>query len=355
MLDVNILFIGGSNLVIRDGLSEMIPKSLMSSGVDVKNVYNIAVGATTCLFGLENTHLFGKKNIDVIFIEYGINDLPLFSNDRKLWEYSFSALLECVRNKYPKALVVTILLGRRKERFWKNQSLMHDKMKLLTSKYGGLSVDVDSMLKSKAGIVAAFDDFYLDDSHYSSPSVTSYISQQVVSEMLLAQSVNFFSDSINVAIDPLPRLDISSISGEIKCFENTRFMQKTSILNKNDSTVVRVRGIPVGVSFISEYESCSLLIEVDGYKKIINTKRKKSSLGRFSFILKHIPLYGFLSKDLEINRCYEVKLSAVDINSPDWDDSIIQSTYGMEPADHSTSGKVFLSHITSCSGTRINK
>lgn len=352
---MNILFIGGSNLVIRDGLSNLIPQCFRSSGTIVDNVYNIAVGATGSLFGLENLSMFGKKNIDVVFIEYGINDLPLYSNDRKLWEYSFASLLKKIKEKYPQSMVVTILLGRRKERFWANQQKMHQCMADITSENGGLVINIDSLLKNKAMSIAALDDFYLDDSHYKSPAVTGYISETIVSEFFVARELGFFKNGKKSSKAKLPELAVSSVSGEIKCFENSRFMQKTTILKKNEPVLLKVPGVPVGISFISEFESCSLLIETGSKKKIINTKRKKASLGRFSFILKQTPLYGFWGSDLNVSEFNEIKLTAVDLNSPGWDSSMVQNTYGMEPAEPIEDSKIFISHVASCYAKKGSK
>lgn len=345
---MNILFVGGSNLVIRDGLSTLVPQYLSSSGVDVENVYNIAVGATGSLFGLENLSMFGKKNIDLVFVEYGINDLPLHSNDKPLWEYAFSALVDKISKKYPNAMLVTILLGRRKERFWTNQTKMHEKMSDISRRYGGLVVDIDSLLKFKSKSIAKFDDFYLDDSHYKSPSVTQYISETIVSEFVVAKELGFFEGKRALLDDDLPLLGLSSVSGELKCYENSRFMQKTTVLKKNDPVILSVPGMPVGISFISEFESCSLLIEAGGKKKIINTRRKKASLGRFSFILKQTPLYGFFADDVDVSGSTEVKLTAIDTSSAGWNTSIMQNTYGMEPAEPVGESKIFISHISSC-------
>lgn len=345
---MNVLFVGGSNLVIRDGLSTLIPQCLSSSGIEVGNVFNISVGATGSLFGLENLSMFGKKNIDLVFVEYGINDLPLHSNDKRLWEYAFSALLDKISEKYPNAMLVTILLGRRRERFWANQAKMHERMSDITKRYGGLVVDIDSLLKFKSQSIATLDDFYLDDSHYRSPSVTQYISETVVSEFLVAKELGFFNDRKMLLDSGLPCLGLSSVSGEIKCYENSRFMQKTTVLEKNKPVVLSVQGMPVGISFISEFESCSLLIEAGGKKKIINTKRKKASLGRFSFILKQTPLYSFFASDIDFSGMTEVKLTAVDTSSVGWDASIMQNTYGMESAEPVGDSKIFISHISSC-------
>lgn len=340
---MNVLFIGGSNLVIRQGISTLIPKALLDAGEEVSNVYNIAVGATPCLFGYENLTLFRKKDIDVIFIEYGINDLPLFVNDRLLWEKAFDGLISLAKKKYPSAQIVTIVLGRQKERFWKNQQRMHQKMTAISGSHGALVVNVDEILKRKINTVDEFEKFYLDDSHYSSPNVTQYISDIVVGEYLLSRSLGFF-DSIKKIFAAKKELKLQSLSGLVECFENSRFHKQTTILDKNETLEIKVKGIPVAISFSSTSESCSLLIEVNGYKKIINTRRKK--VGRLSFVLKQIPLYGFLEKNKGQEEENIVKITAIDEQSALWDESVMQRTYGMISASEKTQ-RVYISHVCS--------
>ncbi|MGP9535210.1 MULTISPECIES: SGNH/GDSL hydrolase family protein [unclassified Halomonas] len=340
---MNVLFIGGSNLVIKNGVSTLIPKSLIDAGEKVDEVYNIAVGATSCLFGLESLTLFKKKEVDLVFIEYGINDLPLYANDRSLWEKSFTALLLLVKDKFPNAHVVTILLGRQKERFWNNQQRMHQKMTVMSEKAGALVIDVDKELKSKVGSTVDFKDFYLDESHYASPNVTQYIASIVVGDYMLNRSLGFFDNARKNSKQDA--LGLYGLPGQIACYENSRFHKQTTILEKNEAIEIKVKGTPVAISFISANDSCSLLVEAGNKKKIINTKRKKSTLGKFSFILKQIPLYGMLDKASNDKSIQTIKLTAIDKLSPLWNDEIVQRTYGMDAAG-SQDKNIYISHLS---------
>ncbi|MGP5307793.1 SGNH/GDSL hydrolase family protein [Vreelandella alkaliphila] len=341
---MNILFVGGSNLVIKQGISTLIPECLKRAGESVGNVYNIAVGATPCLFGLENLSLFKKKEIDLVFVEYGINDMPLYANDRVLWETAFDGLLSLTKKKFPKAHVITILLGRQKERFWKNQQRMHQKMKTISESYGALVVNIDEMLKQKSNSVDDFSKFYLDDSHYSSPNVTQYISDVVVGEYFLNKSLGYFASSKKI-VNKGVGLNVYGLPGQVECFENSRFHKQTTVLEKNETVELKVKGSPVAVSFISASDSCSLLVEMSGHKKIINTKRKRATLGKFSFILKQIPLYNIFDKKVDLESFQTIKLTAIDKDSLLWNDGDMQRTYGMEPAGIQDK-KVYISHIS---------
>lgn len=342
---MNILFIGGSNLVIKKGLTTFIPEILAQNGVDIEHTYNISVGATTSLFGLENLSLFLKKDIDLIFIEYGINDLPLFVNDKSLWEQSFTSLLLLAKERYPSAHIVTILLGRQKERFWKSQSSMHQRMKNISEKAGALVVNIDTILKSKSEFFPNFEEFYLDDSHYQSPHVTKYLSSLIVSEYLISSQLEKINQKHHKK-DEKKELSVYRAPGKVACFENSRFLTQTSIIKSEETIEIAIKGNPVAVSFISAINSSSLLIETSTTRKIINTKRKKSTLGKFSFILKQIPLYGIYNKE-DHKKENIIRLTAIGKNSENWDGSIEQKTYGMEPAVVDKSSCVYMSHISS--------
>lgn len=343
---MNVLFIGGSNLVIKNGLSTKIPEVLAALGKKVENVYNISVGATGSLFGLENLTLFHKKDIDLIFIEYGINDLPTFSNDKKLWETGYRRLIRTLLGKYPGAHIVKILLGRQPDRFWEKQQDMHTKMKKIACGQGALVVDVDAHLKAKSDIYSGIGKFYKDDSHYVSPHITQFISELVVSDYLMNSHMGYFEMvKLKGSVKNEPRLNIYSTPGQVVCFENSKFRRETTVIDVGQSIEIDVLGVPVAVSFISEKASCSLLIEGPGFKKIINTRRKEADGDKFSFLLKQIPLYKMLPKNGPENQPMKVRLTAIDLTSSQWDEQAVQRTFGMVPADKNDASKVYISHV----------
>ncbi|MGO3862317.1 MAG: SGNH/GDSL hydrolase family protein [Halomonas sp.] len=343
---MNVLLIGGSNLVIKNGLSTKIPEVLAALGKKVENVYNISVGATGSLFGLENLTLFNKKDIDLVFIEYGINDLPTFSNDKKLWETGYRRLIRTLIGKYPSAHIVKILLGRQPDRFWGKQQDMHAKMKKIACDQGALVVDVDAHLKSKSDIYAGVEKFYKDDSHYVSPHITQFISELVVSDYLMNSSMGYFEMvKLKGRVKNEPRLNIYNAPGKVTCFENSKFKRETTVIDVGQSVEIDVLGVPVAVSFISEKVSCSLLVEGPGFKKILNTRRKEADGDKFSFLLKQIPLYRIPPKNSPENESIKIHLTAIDITSDQWEEQAVQRTFGMVPADKNDASKVYISHL----------
>src|SRR5690606_7113577 len=124
---MRILFIGGSNFVIKTGVVSTIPTYLAESlKQELVEAKNISVGGTGSLFGLHNLlELQDAGRFDFVFIEYGINDYGPYKRDPALWEAGFSTLLNTARLKCPKANIVVILLGRREKQFFPLQSKLH--------------------------------------------------------------------------------------------------------------------------------------------------------------------------------------------------------------------------------------
>lgn len=334
---------------MRNGISTIIPSVLVSSGANLGQVYNVSVGATGSLFGLENLVLFGQKKIDLVFVEYGINDLPIFSNDKTLWEEGYRSLFTEIIKKYPEAHIVNILLGRQAEKFWGRQEIMHQKMSAIAAQAGALVVDINDDLKKIGTHYGSVDLFYRDSSHYVSPVVTRYISELIVSRYFLNKSFGYFDKFKNDK--PLTKnfLKAYRVPGAVGLYENSLFRRETSVLDVDASISIEVQGTPVAISFISEKKSCSLLIEFDGFKKIINTRRREADEEKFDFLLKQIPLYKAFDPKNHNSQKKIIKITAVDSESECWNDKFVQNTFGMVPAVRNSGNKVFIGNISTLS------
>ncbi|WP_217522748.1 SGNH/GDSL hydrolase family protein [Vibrio metschnikovii] len=338
---MRLLFIGGSNCVIKNGIADCIPKHLEFFGYNIEKTYNLSIGATTSLFGLENFNLSNIKDIDIVFIEYGINDYPLFLNDQKLWRYAYGELLRKVRDRYPNSIVISILLGRRQKEFWGKQKLIHDNMIDICKETGVLCVDVDRELKSISPSNAEFESLYNDETHFKSRAV-EYISRLVASRYSL-----LYKDFLNNDINDVGDINFCQYSpgGKVSVFENSKLTRKTTFIEKNNSVELKVKGIPVALSFVMCHDSSSLLIETQFGNKIISTKNKSISEGKFPFLVKQIPLYGFFNNNHGINIYHDIKITAIDSNSHRWSDDLYQKSYGMlDDVDHSKG--VYLSNVS---------
>lgn len=334
--NIKILFIGGSNFVLMQGITEKLPSFLAMAGINIDSVSNIAVGGTGSLFGLENLTNYLDFERDVVFIEYGINDLPTYSRDKALWEQGFSSLLKLTRKRYPSALIVTILLGRRDEKFWPTQARMYADMIRLSSDHGAKVINIDALFKSKIFNNISFELLYADESHYREPLVVGYIAQQCALACIGFMKVH--KKLLN--IDLVPKLvhnslelTLTPISGESRRFSNSRFFRDTNLLEINNSLVIDVPGIPIGLSFVSIKESCSVRIDFLNKSKIINTLQRPVFLEQYKFIVKHVPLLRVWNPEATIPKSTRVELHAIDAQSSLWSDSLVQKTFGMiEPS-----------------------
>lgn len=138
-------------------------------------------------------------------------------------------------------------------------------------------------------------------------------------------------------------MNVYTLPGRVESYENSTFSKKVTVLEKNETIEVRVKGEPTAISFISVLDSCSLLVETRGSKRILNTKRKRA--GKFKFVLKQIPLYGASSEFSQGNNYQTVRLTAIDETSKLWDENAVQKTYGMESVS-SIDTRVYISHIS---------
>jgi|GEM_PF-3237176 len=330
---MNILFIGGSNMVLTQGVSAKLPRMLALAGVPVGTVDNIAVGATGSLFGLENLTLHPQRDTDLVIIEYGINDLPTYSRDKALWEKGYSGLLGLARSRYPSAMIVSLLLGRRDEKFWHTQSRMHADMARLSARHGVHVFNFDAEFKSEKFKKTEFASLYIDESHFQEPLVTGYIAQQCALEVVGLMQARDAVQAAPAAGGDSTALLVTPVDGPGRCFSNSRFSRNTAVLAKDERIQVRVPGIPTGLSFVSVKESCSVRVDFAGHSKIVHTLNRFVHSERFKFIVKHVPLIGVWQPGMAIPAFTDVTLQAIDAGSDSWDPDLVQKTHSMiEPS-----------------------
>ena len=347
---MNIFFIGGSNFVLTRGISEKLPRLLSNAGLMIGSVSNISVGGTGSLFGLENLITYLGPNPDLVFIEYGINDLPNYTGDRVLWMQGFSNLLLLTRERYPSALVFMILLGRRDEIFWTRQTQMHADMVRLASEHGVNVINFDELFKSEPFQGISFKSLYLDGSHYQEPLITGYIAQQCAIHCLgMIKSRDAWLNAAatpSISLSKKFDLRLTPVPGASRRFKNSRFLRDTAVLEKNSSLVIEVPGMPVGLSFVSAKESCSIRIDFSNQSKIIHTLHREVYSKKFNFLSKHVPLFGVWRPNVKLPESTRVKLHALDTESERWSESLVQKTYNMIESGPLGSG-LYLCNISS--------
>lgn len=324
---MKILFIGGSNTILKKGISNTIPKSLIESGIAVEKVTNISIGGTSSLFAVENIMKAGTLNVTDVFIEFGINDLALYTNNKELWSYSYNTLLNLVIETSSKVNIYILLMGRSAEKKWDRQESLHNAIVELARTFSATIINIDKWLKENTKNSMEFKSLYRDEAHIDNERALKSIGVYVTSFVELNEAVR---KNINIPVKPpkLNRPSLTSFGGTLKTFGNSRYNLQAVPLKLNDTISINVKGRPLGLSFISTLNSCSLSIKLDDEQEIIiNTKMAKHIIDKYGFIIKHVPFYSLKNKKYNDNT--KVSITCINSMSQAWSDNKVQYTYGL--------------------------
>ncbi|MBB5417202.1 lysophospholipase L1-like esterase [Paraburkholderia atlantica] len=324
---MKILLIGGSNLVMTSGISLQLPRFLKMAGLAADPVVtNLSVGGTGSLFGLERLVRHDGADYDLVVIEYGINDLFAFQKDVCLWRAGFRGLLELACRKFPSAMIVSLILGRRSESTWYDQSEMHDEMTAISAEYGATVVNADGHFKrSGLGFGEGFASLYRDLTHYATPLVDGYIAQycalHIANIINKPRSRNGSGPSADTG---RIRMHVTPFPGAQRDFKGSRFQWRAGRLDLGKKIAIDVKGVPIGMSFVSVPESCALHLDIAGKKCIVNTSTAWTQNGMFPFLVTHAPLLRIWNKSEPLPDFTRVEITAIDTASVLWKQSLVQ-------------------------------
>ena len=340
---MNILLIGGSNLVVVAGMSGMIPVLFEEAGTKIESCDNLSVGGTGSLFGMENLAAYAGTERDLIIIEYGINDLETYGRDRKLWEMGFRGLLSLTRERFPGALIATVLLGQRTEWVWAWQRQMHLEMTALSVAFNALVVDIDAHLKAVTAR-PQFDALYSDDAHYQLPVAAELVSREVVLRCLESLASVSGAITIEPPAEPLS-LHLTIPCGTTQSFGNSRFTRNATVIAEGGCITLDTPGVPVGLSFVSLPDSCAAHLSLDGRTLIVSTLGAKVNSGQFKFLIKHVPLVGMGNLTQPFPGSSRLHIRAINSQSAHWTPDAVYKDALLVPPD---SGKhLYLCAVTS--------
>jgi len=352
---MRILFIGGSNLVIKNGLSSILPSYLASHfNRDIEEIVNIAVPGTGSLFGVHNLlELKDAEKFDFVFIEYGINDYSLFTRNPVLWKDGFSGLIKTVQVKCPNAAIVTILLGRRDKKFHVRQQAMHAQMREISEELNVVVADIDSLFRSERMAAMDFSQFYIDGNHFKPPLVTNFIATVCTLKAVEAASKKRRGRQASAKTfkSPFQAWDLSEKLGaqyKNSEFRNSKFELKSITLEAGNEIALNTNEYPCGISFVSHKTSGSLLINVDGQKSILHSMHRRVHTGEFDFLLRHNPFY-WLTDELSASakkKELSITMRVIDSDDIEWDEGIIRPSYEMIPVRPGRGSAVHLVGLT---------
>jgi hypothetical protein len=359
---MHILFIGGSNFVIRGGLSQRIPEDLaLLSGRAVTRVDNLSVGGTACMAGLHRLLTFTDgEGVDFAFIEYGINDLPLHRRNAALWRSAFVALLDATRQRCPSAQIVVVLLGRRDRAHASPQAALHADIRRSALAFGARLVDADAVLRSSRFGALPFSAHYADGEHFESPRTVGYLSLLSAAQALLPP-VRSDVDDTAVPPDAGKEAPLWFRAGDLTIhplwtgchgvqsqeFRNSRFSLPTRVCSLDADVVIDLPGEPCGLVFASSADSGSLRIEVDGEVSIIHTLHKQVEAGRFEFLIRHAPFHWLKAPQKRRAGLRRLRLSLADMQGASAQEPV-HATFGMVPSSRSLAEqRIFVSSVMS--------
>lgn len=329
--ELHILFIGGSNFVIRGGIPDLLPVYLQDlSGRKVASVRNLAIGGTDNMCGL---HQVLRENIEhapnVVVIEYAVNDGALFRGNSKLWRSSYAALLQTVHARWPNATRAVVLLGRRDG---SPHAPMQKQSAELAGQLGAVVINIYRLMHSRLFRETKMKAFYRDASHLESPRMTNFAALYCAGKIMssLAKPApqivvpdDLWFDQGHCNIRSL--LDLAP-----PCtFKNSRYTIEAATLEGNGAIQFELPGSPIGLKFVAAQDSGSLLIDVDGERAIIHTSHAASEPGNreFAFLIRHASFHWL--KQPTRRRRTRVSMRPICRTDPEWRDDIVRAAHSM--------------------------
>jgi hypothetical protein len=299
----NILFIGGSNTVMKEGYVSQLT-DLMRNGAFfmVDKVDNIAVGASSCTLALERLlNMSNLNEYDIFFIEYTINDSAIYVKDGGdiTWRLSYEGLIRMILQQNPKAIIVPLIFGRLYSRHVPPQEAMRQFILQLQPLYNLCVIDSDAMLRGVQGKAGQFRKQYEDVEHYAYPYTTNLIAHHIYLN-LLQYLHNHPEHNFTKLPNPLEKYCFDNIATfdlttdyknkakyEITNFTNSRYNLNAITIPVGESITIELTSPIISLSFISAANSCSLLIDSDGEATVIDTLHRKVHDGDFKFLYKN--------------------------------------------------------------------
>jgi hypothetical protein len=292
----NILFIGGSNTVMKNGYrSETI--AALGDYFDIGDVKNLSVGGTTLGMGLwAALNLESPQSYDLIFIEYSVNDYDLAKSPSKFanWRWAFETLLGHLRTHNPGARIHVLIFGRRDKYECPFQQALNTATREIAPRYHAHSIMVDDYVRGLAGDAAAGKRLYADRAHYARPIVTSlianYIARIVIAEDQRLQAALREAPPVPAPY-PVQHCDHSLFSGlgETCGFKNSLYDVNAIALEIDGPwREITVPGGLIQLNYISTRHSARIVVAEEGEEPVaFDTLHKRTDNGDFAFLLRN--------------------------------------------------------------------
>jgi len=301
---MNFLFVGGSNTLMQKGYVyqfEKLYETFLHKKITVKN---IAIGANSCVHGLELLKSESDlSKYDCIVVEYVVNDYKLaLSSTIHTWKRTYEAIIRfLIKNTRPGVRIINLILGRRDPRtFFRQEKLAKDIHKFADKylKYGNVEVvDATKALMEiseyKQEIYASF---YKDSAHYSLPTGSSLVASLLLNQYvagLRKRKLEFppLVDNKKEGLENSVVINAAEFGNAHKTFKNSKLEVSALAISPGASIELEIPGSVIGFTYISTFDCLSVLVEEEGESPFfIDCRNKWVQEDHSRFMLKNLPL-----------------------------------------------------------------
>ncbi|WP_375449404.1 SGNH/GDSL hydrolase family protein [uncultured Devosia sp.] len=185
MKTVRVTLIGGSNTLMVPGYVTQLLPMAAQRGLHLDVVANLAVGGTSCgygLYALKTTEAVEQS--DLLIVEYGINDGWIYGDERRRvrhWARFYEGIIRHALERNPQLIVCSVVLGARNGTWLGAVPSVDAGMHYLSSWYRSAIIDVNASLLRRYGReVVTNPSFYMDQGHYARPVATAMVAEIVL-------------------------------------------------------------------------------------------------------------------------------------------------------------------------------
>ncbi|MGL4768111.1 MAG: hypothetical protein ACRCV6_08570 [Formosimonas sp.] len=182
---MNILVIGGSNSLMKNGYVDSLSNVLKTRGE--LNLKQLSVGGTSSITAIARLlETFAHEEFDFILYEYSINDnghLGGRPHCAENFAYVFALLVKTAAKLYPTAVLVPLIFSAETTFARTANAPFYEMQKQLFASLDVHAIDIRAQL-SELFLDLKPDWLYLNEAHYSSPHGTTLVGSMVAAKLL---------------------------------------------------------------------------------------------------------------------------------------------------------------------------
>jgi hypothetical protein len=293
----SILFLGGSNTVMKNGYVDGVIACLTDSRGPAERVVNLATGGNSIVHGL----MLAKQrqdlaDFDIVVIEYGVNDVKLAGVGAiEIWKAATEGLLRHLLTIRPDVHVVFVLFSRqemRKSYMYRPAELTLTIAEAYAAERQVTVVDIDHLFRDLLFPDAKqFADLYEDASHYRRPRVARIIGALIASSVTGAPRRDGRELPEPVFPHHFARSEIVDLVADPaladRVFVNSRYNIPTRRIGLGEKVTLDLPGPIAGIEFVSLPTGATLRVSEEGEAPFaMHTRHSETGSERFPFLLR---------------------------------------------------------------------